>query len=204
MFPLMSIKDITTILRFGYNTLRLHLSYGGDVLIHSHKFVFMTGKIYTDNKLMFNYVLTKLRTKIRVMYRKLHYLWDGYSYFTLTRQRFEEIKQDLFQHKTVDFGKVLLFKCYDEAIVTSNGRHALFKVRAGNPDTRFTSLESLVTDSAELLEIFDNWNWDLISPANRTYQTLFFDHRKPLKIYKQNYPKYIKWLRAKRWKELRK
>lgn len=203
--PTVSTKDIYKILRYGYNSFRLHLSYGGDIFITSSSgFLLQTGKIYTNWALMFQYVLDKMRIKSRVLYRRLHYLWDGYSYFSLSNEKYLAIKDDYNAGKVVDFGEVALLKCYDEAIATSFNRVALFRVRAGSEETRFLSMEHLVTDKAELIEIFHDWTWDTIRLSNRTYQTLFPTNISIQQIYKQNYKPYIKWLRTKRWKLLHK
>lgn len=203
-FPTLDKNDVFRIFRFGYNSFRSHLANGADILIHNRKFVLQTGKIYTNWKLMIEYVLKKMRIKSRILYRRLHYLWDGYSYFSLTSEKFEAIKKDYYAGKKVDFGKVALLKCYDEAIASSFDRVALFKVKAGDENTRFMNLEHLVTDKAELIEIFHEWTWDTIRLTNRTYMTLFPSKVSIQQIYDNNYQPYIQWLRARRWKLLRK
>lgn len=203
-FPELTKNDVYRIFRYGFNTFRMHMSYGGDIFIQSGKFILQTGKIYTNWKLMIEYVMKKLRIKTRVMYRRLHYLWDGYTYFSLTAEKFNKIKDDFYAGKTVDFGTVALMKCYDEAIASSFDRAVLFRVKAGEECNRFLNLEHLITDKAELIEVFHGWTWDTLRLSNRQYMTLFPKTVSIQKIYDQNYKPYIQWLRARRWQTLRK
>lgn len=203
-FPVLNKNDVYRILRYGYNSLRLHLSYGADVFVSSKNFIFHTGKIYTNWVLMMRYVMDKMVTKSRILYRRLHILWDGYCYFSLPADKYEEIRADHAAGKIVDFGNVALYKCYDEAVASAFNNVALFKVQAGSPETRFFNREHLVTDKAELIEIFHDWTWDTLRFTTRTYQTLFPRSVSIQKVYNDNYQPYITWLRARRWQLLKK
>lgn len=204
LFPTLSHQDVYRILRYGYNSFRLHLSYGGDVYIQSKYLLLQTGKVYTNQDLMIDYVLQKLKVKIRVMYRRLHFIWDGISYFSLSDNMYDKIAQDLKDKKVVNFGKVVLYKCYDEAFIDSLNRKVILKVPAGREDIKFSSLEELITDKAEIVEWAPKKTWESINFSNHQYQTLLPKRGALQKLYKQNYKPYIKWLRAKRWKELHK
>lgn len=203
-FPGLDQNDIYRILRYGFGSFRLHMSYGADILIQNRKFVLQTGRIYTNWKLMIEYVMKKMKIKSRILYRRLHYLWDGYSYFSISGQQFDAIKKDYYSGKTVDFGKVALIKCYDEAIATSFDKVALFRVKAGDDSTRFLNIEHLVTDKAELIEIFHEWTWDTLRLGSRNYMTIFPTKVSIQQIYNDNYKPYLSWLRKRRWTTLHK
>lgn len=148
--------------------------------------------------------MNKLKTKARIMYRRLHYVWDGYCYFSLSKPRLERIKDKLRQGEMIDFGEVMLHKCYDEAFAKALDRSALFRVKTGNEDTRFASLEHLVTDKAELIEVFHYWDWDTLCLSKRNFMTIMPTERSVQQIYNQNIKPYYEWLRQKRLKQAQK
>ena len=203
-YPVLCQYDIYRILRFGYFSFRLHMSYGADVLIMSQTFLLQTGSIYTDRTTMLEYVMKKLKTKARIMYRRLHFIWDGYCYFSLSKDRLDSIKDKLVEGSMIDFGEVMLHKCYDDAFASALYRPVMFRVKAGDETTKFANLEHLVTDKAELVEVFHYWDWDTLSLSKRNYMTILPAGRSVQQLYRQNFKPYKEWLRAKRWKELRK
>lgn len=196
-YPILCQNDIYRILRYGYFSFRLHMNYGVDIYTRSKDFLLQTGSIYTDQTTMLNYVMKKLKTKARVLYRRLHFLWDGYSYFSLSKERMVEVQKQLQTNKVIDFGEVVLYKFYDDAFTSALNRGALFKIKAGDPSTRFTNLENLVTDKAELLEVFHDWNWDTISLNKRNYLTILPTEKYIQTIYNNNIKPYMKWLKMK-------
>lgn len=203
-YPMLCQNDIYRILRFGFFSFRLHMLYGADIYVQSRTFLLQTGSVYTDKLTMLEYVLKRLKVKSRIMYRRFHFLWDGYSYFSLTKDRLISIKDNLVQGKMVDFGTVMLHKCYDDAFASAIHRPVLFRVKAGSTSNKFSSMEHLITDQAELIEVFHYWDWDTLSLSTRNYLTILPVTRSVQQLYRQNYKPYYEWLRAKRWKELRK
>lgn len=203
-YPTLCQNDIYRILRFGYFSFRLHMSYGVDLYIQDRNLLIQTGSVYTHQLTMLEYVVKKLKVKARIMYRRFHILWDGYCYFSLTQERFDEIKDKLAAGEVIDFGIVMLHKCYDDAFTSAIYRAAIFRVKAGDESTRFTNMQHLVTDKAELLEMIQQWGWTTISLANRKYQTILPMTQSVQQLYRKNLKPYKEWLRAKRWKELRK
>ena len=71
-------------MNFGFKSLYLHNSYGGDVLVNRKDFWFYTGRLTNDSLLWFNYYVKKLITKIRILYKRKGIEWDGYYYFALS------------------------------------------------------------------------------------------------------------------------
>jgi hypothetical protein len=79
-------------LNFGWKSLYLVNSYGGDVLIQDHNFWFYIGILRRDSLGHFEYYKLKLRNKIKIMYKRKKIPWDGYYYFGLSEERYAEWK----------------------------------------------------------------------------------------------------------------
>ena len=200
--PTVPLVDLQRILRFGYSVMKRLFSNGADMSLRYKNSYFQSGDIFKDRTSMVRYVIRKMQIKCRIMYRRFHFLWDGWSYFTLTKFRYDQIKEALERREIIDFGTVILHKCVDDAFTHGYKRLAMLRVPEGNPDTKFTDITRLVTDKAELVEIFPTWyDWPIL--ANREYQTLYKSTVPIQKIYRDNKKQYKTWLRAKRWKDLR-
>lgn len=197
-FPLLPKEDMYRILRYGYFSFRIHMRYGADILIADKGFRMQTGTIYKDNVRMLKYVMGKMRTKTRILYRRFHFIWDGYSYFSLAKPRFDAVKDKIGKGEMIDFGEVMLHKNPDEAFASAVDRTAILKVKAGDEAKRFCNMEHLVTDKAEIVETFDHWDWSVINFCNRKYKTLFPNEYGIQKLYHKNIQPYMRWLEQKR------
>jgi len=73
-----------------------------------------------------------MRVKLRVMYKRKKIPWDGYYYFALTENEYNEyLKQKNKRgrpRKNFTFSKVILYKIYDECNISESNRVAIFKV----------------------------------------------------------------------------
>lgn len=204
-YPDIDRTDIIRIMHFGFNQLRLHMAYGGDVLIKGWPDSMYIGRIYSNHDLHWEYVADKLVTKIRVLYRRLHYAWDGYSYFSLTDSRYQAIINDFNKGNTIDFGKVMLHRVYDEGFFRAYRQKALFRVKdTFDSQSRFSHMEHLITDKAELVEVFNHWGADKFSTVQHNFLTLVPYPKSVQKIYNDNMKPWITRLRAERWKKLHK
>lgn len=106
-YPNIPRQDIKRILQYGWKSLYLHNSYGGDTLINRNGFWFYCGQLMNDSLKYFEYYKKKMRIKLRIMYKRKRVPWDGYYYFALTQNQYNEylgqkIKED-------DLGKGLPF-----------------------------------------------------------------------------------------------
>ena len=90
LYPTVPKEDIRRILQFGWKSLYLHNSYGGDVLIKRRDFWFYTGSLMNDSLKWFNYYIKKMIVKLRVMYKRKQIPWNGYYYFALSQNQYEE------------------------------------------------------------------------------------------------------------------
>lgn len=98
-YPNIPRQDIKRILQYGWKSLYLHNSYGGDTLINRQGFWFYCGQLMNDSLKYFEYYKKKMRIKLRIMYKRKRIPWDGYYYFALTQNQYNEyleqkIKED--------------------------------------------------------------------------------------------------------------
>lgn len=98
-YPDIPQQDIKRILQYGWKSLYLHNSYGGDTLINRQGFWFYCGQLMNDSLKYFEYYKKKMRIKLRIMYKRKQIPWDGYYYFALTQNQYNEyleqkIKED--------------------------------------------------------------------------------------------------------------
>lgn len=132
-FPRIPITDLKKILNYGWKSLYLVNSYGGDSLVQDYTFWFYIGSLYRDSIKHFDYYKMKLCNKFRVMYNRHKIPWDGYYYFALTETQYRDYKNKLNKRgrpKTkFTFEKLFLYKLYDECSVARSGYKYLFKVK---------------------------------------------------------------------------
>lgn len=192
-YPLITTRDLYRILDYGFFSIRYLLFHGADFSSKSKEFLLQSGSIYRNKSIMIEYVMKKLRIKALILYRRLKYVWDGYSYFSLNRERYEFLKDSIKKHKKINFGEVYLHKCYDDAFFAAYGRKAIFKVKAGDPKKRLFNIQFLETKDYELLEVIDNWDWEILSFKKREYQTIIPYKKSIQKIYRNHLKKFKSW-----------
>ena len=131
-FPKIPATDLHKILNFGWKSLYLINSYGGDVLIKDSGFWFYIGELRNDSLAHFEYYKKKLRNKMRVMYNRKKIPWDGYYYFGLSEERYAEYvnskKRRGRPRKYYEFGNVILYKMWDECSIAESGLKYFFKI----------------------------------------------------------------------------
>ena len=117
MYPTIAQSDIKRILQYGWKAFYLHNSYGGDVLVNQGKLWFYSGYLMKNSLRWFEYYQHKMRTKLRVMYKRKKIKWDGYYYIALTRPPYEAYLAEKHTgrgrpKKNFIFEKVMFFKIY--------------------------------------------------------------------------------------------
>lgn len=154
-YPTISESDIKRILQYGWKSLYLHNSYGGDVLIKRLGFWFYCGQLMNDSLKWFEYYKRKMKIKLRVLYKRKHIEWNGYYYFALSEPQYNEYLSQKNKRgrpkKKFTFNKVVLYKIYDECNISESGKVAIFKIPM-SLDLGFTAYkEVLTTDKAECI-----------------------------------------------------
>lgn len=131
-YPEVPKQDIKRILQYGYKSLYLANSYGGDVILSRNKFQIYFGKLFKDALDHFIYYQRKLITKLRILYKRNKTPWNGYYYFGLTEQKYEAYKAQIKKRgrpkKWFTFEKVLLRKIYNECFVADSNCVAIFRI----------------------------------------------------------------------------
>lgn len=130
-FPDLRMKQIERIVKFGlrsYYTINL---YGGDVLLKSPYFTMYTGKMFKSNLVFYQYWKIKYKIKLRIKYRRSKQEYDGFYYFGLTDELYNEYKSLLKptgrRRQKFTFKKVYLYKILDECLLDRRFKH-IFKV----------------------------------------------------------------------------
>lgn len=183
-YPNIPKSDIKRILQYGWKSLYLHNSYGGDVLLSRLGFWFYCGQLMCDSIKWFNYYKRKMIIKLRILYKRKQIEWDGYYYFALSKNQYEKYLSQKNKKgrpkKIFTFNKVLLYKIYDECNISENSKIAIFKIPM-LLDMGFTNYkEQLITDKAELclvrqpLKLNDillsNYDYEFITDRAKKYK----------------------------------
>ena len=155
LYPTLPKSDIKRILQYGWKSLYLHNSYGGDVLINRQGFWFYCGQLMGNSVKWFEYYKRKMRVKLRVLYKRKQIPWNGYYYFALSQPQYEEYLSQKNKRgrpkKKFTFNSHVLYKIYDECNITESGKVAIFRIPM-SLDLGFTTYkENLITDKAELI-----------------------------------------------------
>lgn len=182
LYPNVPKEDVRRACQYGYKSLYLHNSYGGDTLISRNGFWFYCGQLMNDSFKYFNYYKRKIRTKLRIMYKRKHIQWDGYYYFALSQSQYDEYLSQKNKKgrpkKNFKFSKIVLYKIYDECNIVESNKVALFRV----PyliDFGFTQFkEEFITDKSELILVREPLTFDDILLSNYNYQFISDNLRK--------------------------
>ncbi len=173
-YPTIPKSDIKRILQYGYKSLYLHNSYGGDTLIFRNGFWFYCGYLMKNSMRWFEYYKKKMKIKLRVLYKRKKIPWNGYYYFARTRYQYNEyLKQKNKRgrpRKNFTFPHVLLFKIYDECNITESNHVAIFKVPMPVDLGLTVYKEELTTDKAELVMVREPLKFRDILLSNYDYQ----------------------------------
>lgn len=131
LWPRLPEQDIKRILNFGFKSLYLHNSYGGDTLLKDKDFLCYIGYLRRNSVQHFLYYIKKLCIKIRVLSKRRKLPWDGYYYFALTDTQWENyIKQKKSRgrpRKWFEYGTVMLYKLRDECSLRQFSQKHLFR-----------------------------------------------------------------------------
>ena len=183
MYPTIAQSDIKRILQYGWKAFYLHNSYGGDVLVNQGKLWFYSGYLMKDSLRWFEYYQHKMRTKLRVMYKRKKIKWDGYYYFALTRPQYEAYLAQKHTgrgrpKKNFIFEKIMFFKIYGECNIMQNGHVAIFRLPY-SWDRGFSFYQAkLKTDKAELILLREPLKFKDILLSEYNYEFIIDEQRK--------------------------
>ena len=174
LYPTLPKEDIRRACQFGFKSLYLTNSYGADTLINRNGFWFYCGQLMNNSLHYFNYYKRKMRTKLRIMYKRKHIEWDGYYYFALSQNQYNNYLNQKNRRgrpkKKFTFSKVVLYKIYDECNIIESNKVAIFKIPY-SADLGFSIFkEEFTTDKAELILIREPLKFNDILLSNYNYQ----------------------------------
>lgn len=131
-FPEVSENDIKKICSFGWKSLYLHNSYGGDVCINDSNFWCYIGHLKKNSLDYYNYYRKKLALKIRVLYKRKKIQWDGYYYFALTDNQYQEYLSSKNKRgrpkKNFTFSKIFMYQILDECKISESDKKYIFRI----------------------------------------------------------------------------
>lgn len=174
LYPDVPKKDIKRIMQFGLKSFLLHNNYGGDVLLNSPTMWLYCGKLMKDSIKYFEYYRRKMIIKIRINHKRLNIPWDGYYYFSLTENQYNQyLKQKNSKgrpKKHFSFGNIVLYKYFDECNLRNSCSVAIFKVTF-NLDLGISIYKAnFKTDKAELVMERNPLTFKDILASNYKYQ----------------------------------
>ena len=154
-FPDVPKEDIRRILDYGWKSLYLHNSYGGDTLVSDNDLWCYIGKLKKNPLQHFQYYIRKLIIRLRVLYRRRKIEWDGYYYFALSESSYKKYLEQKNKKgrpkKRFNFGQVLMYQLLDECKIAEHSYKYIFRVPYITKVNFKFYVPELITDQAELI-----------------------------------------------------
>lgn len=117
-FPCLNEKQIDKIIKYGLRSFYAHNKFGGDVLLKSRYYTGYIGRLFINMKFFAYYYVLKMKTKIRIKYKRSKTVFNGKYYFGLKKdvyeQHFGKRKQ---KKKTIVFDSLPIYKIYEECLL---------------------------------------------------------------------------------------
>ena len=175
-YPTIPKEDIRRICLFGIKSLNIHNNYGGDVLISRKGFWFYCGQLMNNSLHYFNYYKRKIRVKLRIMYKRKNIPWDGYYYFALSQDQYDNYLEQKNKkgrpRKNFTFSKIVLYKIYDECSIAESGKVAIFRIPYSAEFGLSLYTTILTTSQSELVLVRKPLTFNDVLLSNYNYQFL--------------------------------
>lgn len=176
LWPRLPEKDIRRILNYGFRSLYLHNSYGGDTYIKDKDFLCYIGYLRNNSVQHFNYYVRKLALKIRILYKRRKIPWDGYYYFALNNTQIEKYEAQKKHRgrprKWFEYGQVMLYKIREECSLRQHSSRYIFRVPYPSDIGMQMLYRSYRSDKAELIEIRNPLKFEDVLVTNHNYDVL--------------------------------
>lgn len=113
------------------------------------------GSLMNNSVRWFYYYRKKMKVKLRIMYKRKKIKWDGYYYFALTKNQYDNYLAQKNSkgrpRKNFIFDKIIMYKLFDECNIIWSNAYAIFKIPS-SWDRGFTFYyPKLKTAEAELV-----------------------------------------------------
>lgn len=138
-FPDLTYREIDTIIKFGLRSMFINCGYGGDILLKAPYFTMYIGKFFKDKLMYTKYKILKESIKLRIKYKRSKTQWDGYYYFGLSEEEFQDYLSNFKntgmgnsskgrRRKKIIFKKIKCYKLLDECKLHTINKH-IFKIK---------------------------------------------------------------------------
>lgn len=175
-FPLVNPKDIKRIWRYFLKSLYLSCTYGGDVFLQDPSLWCYIGTLRKNSLYHYNYYIEKLCKKLRVIYKRKKIQWDGYYYFALNNNRYENYlsqkKKRGRPRKYFKYGTTVLYKIKGECKLKNHSCRYIFRVPYSILLGDILFIRDFKSDKAELIEIREPMKFEDILTTNNKYDIL--------------------------------
>lgn len=175
-FPEVSLKDIKYILNYGWKSLYLCNSYGGDTLVQDNDLWFYIGQLTNNSLHHFNYYANKLAFKIRTLYKRKKIQWDGNYYFALSDSQYQDYQNQQNKRgrkrKNFEFRNIHMFKILDECKIRNHAYKYIFKIPYGIDLGYRLVKDYLKTADAELIIEREPLKFEDILVSNNNFEAL--------------------------------
>lgn len=185
-FPNLTYREIDTIIKFGLRSLFINCGYGGDILLRAPYFTMYIGKIFRDEHFFNKYKILKESIKLRIKYKRAKTQWDGYYYFGLTEEQFQEylsnFKNTGMGNKSkgrrkykITFKDIILYKLLDECRLHKKYKH-IFKIKF-DLDVGFNVFkQEYTTRNAQYILIKKDNKWEPVEYETTRYGNKYVRH----------------------------
>lgn len=176
LYPDVPKSDIKKILNYGWRLLYLHNSYGGDTLVRDKNFWCYIGALSNNGLTHFKYYINKLCLKMRILYRRHKVKWDGYYYFAVTDDVYENYIKKIGKKKNtkrkINFGPVMMFQILDDCKIQNSGYKYIFRIPYISEISLQFFVPELITNKAELIITRQPLKFKDILVENNNYELL--------------------------------
>ena len=173
LYPHIDKKDLEKIMNYQFRQLYLHNSYGGDTLIQDRELWMYIGFLRRDSVSFFNYYVKKLCRKIRILYKRKKMKWDGYYYFVLTINQYEEYLQQKNKKgrpkKYFKLKNIFLYRIYDECRIRQWSHRYIFKIHSPYDLGFLKYYKEVELENPELIEVRNPLKFKDILVINNKY-----------------------------------
>lgn len=176
LYPTVPKRDLLKIMRYGWEQIYRLNANGADVDIVGSNYKCYFGQFTYNSVVHFNYYKKKLCIKLRILYHKRKVPYNGYYYFALSDERFEQYLQQKRRRgrprKHFKYGEVMLYKLYDECCLRYSSCKYIFRIKVPIELGFKRYMPDLNTDQAELYEVRDVMTFKDILVQNRKYELI--------------------------------
>lgn len=173
LYPAIDKKDLEKIMNYQFRQLYLHNSYGGDTFIQDRELWMYIGFLRKDSVSYFNYYVKKLSRKIRILYKRKKIKLNGYYYFTMTDNQYDQYlsqQKSKGRRKTYyEIDNLFLFRIEDECRVRQSSQKYVFRIKSPYDLGFLKYYKHTKIKNPELLEIREPLKFKDILVTNNKY-----------------------------------